>query len=133
MSRVHRYPSGRPEVEDPMLWAEQGACKGQPIAVFFPLPGKRNSSDIPKALCATCEVQVDCLAYALRTDQPDGIWGGMTADERQALAAPVGRLQPISHGTQSGYKTHRRRGEMPCEDCLRANARTHREWMEKRR
>lgn len=38
-----------------------------------------------KAVCATCPVQPECLAYALDADEPSGIWGGLTPDERRAL------------------------------------------------
>jgi WhiB family redox-sensing transcriptional regulator len=35
-----------------------------------------------KAICATCGVRKDCLAYALRIHEPYGIWGGMNEAER---------------------------------------------------
>ena len=38
-----------------------------------------------KALCATCPVVKECLAFALKHDEPYGIWGGMTHQERKAL------------------------------------------------
>jgi WhiB family transcriptional regulator, redox-sensing transcriptional regulator len=37
-----------------------------------------------KAVCAGCPVCGQCLDYALDTNQ-DGIWGGMTEDERRSL------------------------------------------------
>jgi WhiB family redox-sensing transcriptional regulator len=64
-----------------MPWTLRAACRNEPKATFFPSPG-RGSGKAAKAICASCEVDVSCLAYALRTGQPDGIWGGMTADER---------------------------------------------------
>jgi len=35
-----------------------------------------------KAICAGCPVRNECLAFALRTGQVDGIWGGTTTHER---------------------------------------------------
>jgi WhiB family redox-sensing transcriptional regulator len=35
-----------------------------------------------KAVCAACPVRRECLAFALRTEQVHGIWGGTTPDER---------------------------------------------------
>lgn len=103
-----------------MLWAERAVCKGEPTSMFFPLP-RTGVAYIAKALCGSCPVQTDCLTYALRTDQPDGIWGGMTADERQAL--PRAAAAPsIKHGTYGGYSAHRRRGETACAPCLEARA-----------
>jgi general L-amino acid transport system permease protein len=37
------------------------------------------------------------------------------------LQALPGPRQAINHGTESGYKTHRRRGETPCAECVAAN------------
>jgi len=38
-----------------------------------------------KALCATCPIQLLCLEYALEAGEQDGIWGGLTRNERKAL------------------------------------------------
>jgi predicted RecB family nuclease len=38
-----------------------------------------------KKICSTCPVQKDCLSYALETNQSDGIWGGLTLEERRRL------------------------------------------------
>ncbi|HEV3067797.1 MAG TPA: WhiB family transcriptional regulator [Streptosporangiaceae bacterium] len=40
-----------------------------------------------KAICATCRVRRECLAFALRTGQIHGIWGGTTEHERTGLTA----------------------------------------------
>ncbi|MFD0209170.1 WhiB family transcriptional regulator [Streptomyces hirsutus] len=39
-----------------------------------------------KTLCAQCPVREACATYAIRNDYRDGIWGGLTADERDQLA-----------------------------------------------
>jgi WhiB family transcriptional regulator, redox-sensing transcriptional regulator len=39
-----------------------------------------------KALCALCDIQPRCLEAALATDEPFGIWGGLTRKERERLA-----------------------------------------------
>ena len=38
-----------------------------------------------KKLCSTCPVRTACLVYAVETNQQDGIWGGLTLDERRRL------------------------------------------------
>jgi WhiB family redox-sensing transcriptional regulator len=38
-----------------------------------------------KAICATCRVRRECLAFALQTGQVHGIWGGTTEHERAAV------------------------------------------------
>jgi hypothetical protein len=40
-----------------------------------------------KRICATCPVAMNCLAKALVTREPSGVWGGMTFKERQRLMA----------------------------------------------
>jgi hypothetical protein len=56
--------------------------------LFFPVSA---SADNPqqvadaKAICACCLVRRECLAFALRTRQLHGIWGGMTEEERYPL------------------------------------------------
>ena len=34
-----------------------------------------------------CDVRLDCLAFALRTEDLDGIWGGLTGAERARYAS----------------------------------------------
>lgn len=38
-----------------------------------------------KSLCARCQVQPQCLAFALDTREPFGVWGGLDERERQQL------------------------------------------------
>jgi WhiB family redox-sensing transcriptional regulator len=39
-----------------------------------------------KELCDRCPVRTQCLEYAIVNDFRDGIWGGLTAAERDDLA-----------------------------------------------
>jgi WhiB family redox-sensing transcriptional regulator len=36
-----------------------------------------------KAICAACPVKAMCLGWALSTREPYGVWGGLSADERE--------------------------------------------------
>jgi WhiB family redox-sensing transcriptional regulator len=38
-----------------------------------------------KSICAKCPVQVECLTFALKTKETEGIWGGLTPKERFQL------------------------------------------------
>ena len=49
------------------------------------LPCGRSRQRSRAAICATCPVAEACLEYAIETRQPDGIWGGLNADERHRL------------------------------------------------
>ena len=64
-------------------WREQAACKGQDTAVFF--PASDAEAGPAKAICATCPVRDLCLEWALATHQEDGVWGGLTDNERRRL------------------------------------------------
>ena len=37
------------------------------------------------AICNECPVKIDCLEYAINTNQDSGIWGGTTEEERKNL------------------------------------------------
>jgi WhiB family redox-sensing transcriptional regulator len=43
-----------------------------------------------KAVCAACDVRRECLAFALATRQPYGVWGGTSPEERQVLRKRAG-------------------------------------------
>lgn len=66
-------------------WREAAACLDRPEVSFFPLPDDAAGIARAKALCASCPVVDDCLAYAVETNQPDGVWGGATPSERVKL------------------------------------------------
>lgn len=59
---------------DPELW--------HPVTDPPQSPVERRRIQKAKAVCAVCPVRRECLAYAIRTDQRSGIWGGMTFRER---------------------------------------------------
>ncbi len=69
-------------------WRLRAACRDIDPELFFPLspdgPGVTQIQQA-KAVCATCPVQPECLAFALATGQSDGVWGGLTENERSQL------------------------------------------------
>ncbi|MGH8902177.1 MAG: WhiB family transcriptional regulator [Egibacteraceae bacterium] len=75
------------EQGDRPVWHAEAACAELPTDEFFPLGSTGAALDQiarAKAICAGCPVAVECLDYALDTGQTDGVWGGMTEDERRA-------------------------------------------------
>ena len=74
-------------------WREQAACLPLPGILFFGLDDsespieRRAREERAKSICATCGVRSECLAYALVTKEPYGIWGGLTELERKAMAS----------------------------------------------
>lgn len=67
----------------PVDWAA-AACAGLDPELFH--PARNENVEPAKAVCADCPIQSDCLAWALRTDQPFGIWGGRSTRERHHIA-----------------------------------------------
>ncbi len=83
--RRRRFLTGHPAEQDPMMWADHAACAQHPKAVFYPDGGGPGAYRAAKAICVECPVSVECLAYALRTGQTFGCWGGLSPEERDAL------------------------------------------------
>jgi len=81
MMLAHESPAWEPE-ED---WRERAACADVPTDVFFPLVEDPREEVVALAVCSICPVREECLAFALATNQTEGVWGGMTADERRRL------------------------------------------------
>jgi WhiB family redox-sensing transcriptional regulator len=67
--------------DDP--WRADAACS-EPGDVDFFGDGRENVRRA-KAMCASCPVLDDCLAFAIETNQSDGIWGGTTPAERTKM------------------------------------------------
>lgn len=64
-------------------WRARGRCLALDPTTFFPDPPEQVETAI--AACANCPVAGPCLAAALRTGEPEGIWGGTTPGERRAM------------------------------------------------
>lgn len=88
-------------------WREQAVCKpenGYDPELWFPAGGALDTSELrpfgtrteqrrarrrrmmqeaeAKALCLRCPVRAECLQYADDNDEREGIWGGLTPQER---------------------------------------------------
>ena len=69
-------------------WRDYSACRDTDPDLFFPV-GTTGPAieqiETAKAVCRACDVQRDCLDYALTTNQDSGIWGGTSEEERRTL------------------------------------------------
>lgn len=68
-------------------WQHSGACRVLPTEMFFHPdgergPSRRNRENAAKVVCASCPVIQQCREHALNVQEPYGIWGGLTEDER---------------------------------------------------
>ncbi len=68
---------GQPQLD----WHAKANCTGVDPELFFPERGE--SPREAKQVCRGCVVREDCLAFALRTGERFGIWGGMSERERR--------------------------------------------------
>lgn len=74
-------------------WREQALCAGKETNLFFPESGLNaaiRQSRMMKAFCKACPVRIDCLHYAINTEEPFGIWGGLSAKERKVVFSTYG-------------------------------------------
>jgi WhiB family redox-sensing transcriptional regulator len=127
-------------------WTERAECRGA-TPVFYPPDTRRRQTTrgaakiaAAKAICAICPVRAECLQHALDNGETDGIWGGLTAEERHPLLRgdrlhvreplPGATRGYINHGTEGGYKAHRARGEDPCVRCKQGHSAAN-QWRER--
>jgi WhiB family redox-sensing transcriptional regulator len=71
-------------------WSDDAVCKGYDWPdTFFPKAyvGADMAFTISAArdMCNRCPVRGECLTHALDYGEREGIWGGLTPDERRAL------------------------------------------------
>jgi WhiB family redox-sensing transcriptional regulator len=69
-------------------WRKNAACKDTDPDLFFPVGSTGPALDqiaAAKAVCAVCESRVQCLEFALATNQESGIWGGTSEEERRKI------------------------------------------------
>jgi WhiB family redox-sensing transcriptional regulator len=72
----------KPELEA-QEWMVAGACRGRDPELWFAEKGDRESTRIAMATCRSCPALKPCRTYALAHEVPAGIWGGLTALERE--------------------------------------------------
>lgn len=117
-------------------WFAVAACRDMPTGLFYTDRGA--GVDEAKAVCASCPVGAECLAYACTPGRLEriGVWGGMSERERRTYRARlrcqqgVGAVVTVAYvkqpdgpatrqmcGSNAGYMTHRRYHESPCRAC----------------
>lgn len=67
------------------MWQLQANCDETNTELFFSKLESKVAK--AKALCNNCVVADKCLQFAIDTKIEFGIFGGVTADERQALVS----------------------------------------------
>jgi len=83
-------------------WQHRAACRNVDPELFFPLNEDPNGGPIlaAKAVCAGCPVTDECLRFALTHGLDDGVFGGLTADERRALRDRAMRERAVTRAVE---------------------------------
>ena len=105
-ARPPRHGTPAPPVPAWTGWRYRAACRGTDLSVFF--PGRGESAEPARQVCAGCPVRQPCLDYALSHGITHGIWGGLTERDRRplrvhhTLAARRQRDQAIAAAAAAG-------------------------------
>ena len=71
-------------------WRRRAACAGLAELFFAPTLDEAAAlawtPEPAKAVCARCPVAADCRAWAIRTRQTHGVWGGLDEVELRRLS-----------------------------------------------
>lgn len=66
-------------------WVEQALCAEVDGDLWYPDANNGLNGREAKAICGECEVRTECLEYAMRNGEQDGIWGGLSPQQRVRL------------------------------------------------
>ena len=69
-------------------WADEAACAGHEAPeMWFPFRDIHDDSKRRRAIeiCQGCPVRIECAEYAQQFYWIEGIWGGLTFDQRREL------------------------------------------------
>ena len=69
-------------------WRDHARCRDTDPELFFPV-GTTGTALVQiqraKQVCLECAARVECLDFALTTNQDSGVWGGLSEEERRAI------------------------------------------------
>lgn len=68
---------------DDLSWQDSAACQYVDADLWFPEQG--GSTRRARRICRDCAVRAECLQYALDNEEPHGVWGGLSPEERLRL------------------------------------------------
>ncbi|MGV9312095.1 WhiB family transcriptional regulator [Streptomyces sp. NPDC003691] len=113
---MHSATTHEPRTLGDHTWQDQAACRTSPHTdpeLFFPAPDDTDRIAAAKALCARCPVRRTCLDTALENGDRDGIRGGLTEEERDALHSKLPQRVDYTriNATLAGRDVHLTRDE----------------------
>jgi len=66
---------------DRPAWMKRAACRGMPIALWFPESNNPAAFNKAKQICAECPVRDECREYG--KEEKHGMWGGKSRRPRR--------------------------------------------------
>ena len=79
-----------------MSWRNRAACLDEDPELFFPVgntgPALLHIREA-KAVCRRCDVVEQCLQVAIDSSKDNGVFGGLSEDERRALKRRTARAR----------------------------------------
>ncbi len=92
-----------PPVYDRYTWQLAGVCRQGDPERFFLESKRGHTRDAlvaeAKTVCARCPVMESCREHGLNAQEPYGIWGGLTLQERETRLRVRRRNRPRTEPT----------------------------------
>ncbi len=82
-------------------WRQHAICRDTDPDLFFPIGTTGQALvqiDRAREVCNQCPVKIDCLEFALETNQDSGIWGGASEEERRMIRREAVARQKAAAG-----------------------------------
>lgn len=83
-----------PAFEAGVDWRHRAVCREEDPELFFPIGNTGPALlqiEEAKSVCRRCPVIEQCLQWALESGQNEGVWGGLSEDERRAMKRRAAR------------------------------------------
>ncbi|MEU0059687.1 WhiB family transcriptional regulator [Streptomyces sp. NPDC006334] len=77
-----------PASEAGVDWRHRAVCREEDPELFFPIGNTGPALlqiEEAKAVCHRCPVIEQCLQWALESGTDEGVWGGLSEDDRRAM------------------------------------------------
>jgi WhiB family transcriptional regulator, redox-sensing transcriptional regulator len=81
-------------------WRSAAACRSADPDLFFPVSSSGKALERAEqaiAICARCRVRRECLAFAVKTHQMHGVWGGMSEQDHYRLRRYGNHLRALHY------------------------------------
>ena len=76
-------------------WETKGSCRNSEYHpdLWFPSPNETFTIQLALKICSTCPVIMECRATSLARGERNGVWGGLTEEQRQRVLKDQRRVE----------------------------------------